>query len=148
MRSTGSARRSAGIAAGVAVAYLALAQYITWLNDPVNTGASFWPAAGVSVAALLLVPTRHWWMVVCAVLVCETGANLANGFPPGPSVSWGVANAVEPLVGAALVRRLLPSASLVPARNLVLFLACAAGVAPAVGATIGATVVVEATGAP
>ena len=148
MRGTGSVRRSAGIAAGVAVAYLVLALYITWLNDPVNNGASFWPAAGVSVAALLLVPTRHWWMVVGAVLVCETGANLANGLPPGPSASWGVANAVEPLVGAALVRRLLPSASLVPARHLVLFLACAAGVAPAVGATIGAAVVVETTGAP
>jgi diguanylate cyclase (GGDEF)-like protein len=147
-RSTGTARRSAAIAAAVAVTYLVLAQYITWLNDPVNNGASFWPAAGVSVAALLLVPTRHWWMVVCAVLVCETGANLANGQPPGPSVSWGVANAVEPLVGAALVRRLLPSTSLVPARHLVLFLACAAVVAPAVGASIGATVVVETTGAP
>ena len=146
-RRSGSARRSAGIAAAVAVAYVVLAQYITWLNDPVHNGASFWPAAGVSVAALLLVPTRHWWMVAGAVLVCESGTNLANGLPPGPSVAWGVANTVEPLVGAALVRRLVPGASLVPARHLVLFLACAAGVAPVVGATIGAAVVVETTGA-
>ena len=64
-----SLRRSAGIAAAVAVVYLVLAKYITWLNDPLQNGASFWPAAGVTVAALLLVPTRHWWLVAGAVLV-------------------------------------------------------------------------------
>jgi diguanylate cyclase (GGDEF)-like protein len=56
-----------------------------------------------------------------------------------------VANALEPLVGAALVRRVLPSPTLIPVRNLLLFLACAAGVAPALGAAVGALVVVSTT---
>lgn len=55
-----SVRRSARVAAAVAVVYVVLVQYVNWLNDPLQNGAAFWPAAGVTVAALLLVPTRHW----------------------------------------------------------------------------------------
>src|SRR5688572_7224282 len=32
----------------VAAVYLALAQLVIWLNDPVQLGAGFWPAAGFS----------------------------------------------------------------------------------------------------
>lgn len=64
-----------------------------------------------------------------------------------PSVGWGVANALEPLVGAGLVRRALPRAGSFPLRRLLIFLACAAGLAPAVGAALGALVAVHATGA-
>ena len=120
----------------------------TGCNEPLQNGAAFWPAAGVTVAALLLVPTRHWWMVAGAVLLDETRHQpRATGWPLLPSLGWGLANAVEPLVGAALVRR-WPSARepAVPVRRLLLFLACAAGVGPAVGAAIGALVAVHATG--
>jgi diguanylate cyclase (GGDEF)-like protein len=144
----GSARRSAAVAAAVAVAYLLLAQCIDWLNDPLRNGAAFWPAAGVTVAALLVVPTRHWWMVLSAVLACESGVNLAHGLAPGPAVVWGVANALEPLVGAALVRRVLSRSSLTSVRQLLLFLAFAAGVAPAVAAAVGAVAAVPTLGVP
>ena len=142
-----SLRRSAAIAAAVSVAYLVLAKYITWLNDPLQNGAAFWPAAGVALAALLLVPTRHWWMVAGAVLVSESGNNLLHGLSLAPSVGWGLANALEPLVGATLVRRLSPRVANVPLRRLLVFLACAAGVAPAVGGVLGASVATLATGA-
>ena len=142
-----SLRRSAGIAAGVAVAYVVLAQYINWLNEPLQNGASFWPAAGITVAAMLLVPTRHWWLVAGAVLVSETGTNLANGVPVLSSLGWGVANTVEPLVGAGLARHALRRVADVPLRRLLVFVACAAGVAPAVGAALGASVAAVLTGA-
>jgi integral membrane sensor domain MASE1 len=140
-------RRSARIAVAVAVVYLLLAQGITWLHQPMQNGAAFWPAAGVTVAALLLVPTRHWWMVVGAVLVSETATNLVNGQPVLPSIGWGIANAVEPLVGAGLVRRSLRRPVSSPLQRLLLLLACAAGVGPAVGAALGALVAVHANGA-
>ena len=142
-----SVRRSAGVAAMVVVVYVVLAQYINWLNQPLQNGAAFWPAAGVTVAALLLVPTRHWWLVAGAVLVTESGTNLSNGLPLLPSLGWGVANTLEPLLGAALVRRAFRRMAGVPLRRLLVFLACAAGVAPAVGAAVGALVAVHATGA-
>ncbi len=146
-RSGGSATRSAGVALAACLAYLLLAQYITWLNEPLQNGAAFWPAAGVTVAALLVVPTRHWWMVAAAVLLTESGLNLANGLPVLPSFGWGVANTLEPLVGAGLVRRWSPRSTEAPLRRLLLFLVCAAGVGPAVGAAAGGLVAVFATGA-
>ena len=143
----GSVRRSAGITLAVGVAYVVLAQYINWLNQPLQNGASFWPAAGVTVAALLLMPTRHWWMVIGSVLVLETGVNVVNGSPLLPALGWGVANAVEPLVGAGLVRCTLRRPVHSPLRRLLLLLVCAAGAAPVVAAAIGASVAVLATGA-
>ena len=140
-------RRSARIAVAVVVVYLLLAQYINWLNQPLQNGAAFWPAAGITVAALLLVPTRHWWMVAGAVLVSESALNLVNGLPLLPAMGWGIANAVEPLVGAGLVRFSLRRPVHSPLRRLLLFLLCAAGVGPAVGAAVGALVAVHATGA-
>ena len=44
----------------VVVAYVALAQFVAWLNDPVRLGAGFWPAAGLSLALLLLVRPGRW----------------------------------------------------------------------------------------
>ena len=143
----GGARRSAVVALVVAVLYVGLAQYTNWLHQPLQNGAAFWPAAGVTVAALLLVPTRHWWLVAGAVLASEAGTNLTNGLPLLPSLGWGLANTMEPLVGAALFRRWSARAPAVPVRRLLLFLACAAGVGPAVGAVVGALVAVHATGA-
>ena len=142
-----SLRRSAAIAAAVSVVYLVLAKYITWLNDPLQNGAAFWPAAGVTVAALLLVPTRHWWTVAGAVVLSESGNNLLHGLPLAPSVGWGLANVLEPLVGATLVRSLSPRVANVPLRQLLVFLACAAGVGPVVGGVLGASVTSLATGA-
>jgi integral membrane sensor domain MASE1 len=142
-----SAGRSAAIAVVMAVVYVVLAEYINWLNQPLQNGASFWPAAGVTVAALLLVPTCHWWMLAGTVLLAESGINLSHGLPLLPSLGWGVANTVGPLVGAGLVRRAFWHGASSPVRRLLLFLACAAGVGPVVGAAVGAFVAVQLTGA-
>jgi diguanylate cyclase (GGDEF)-like protein len=126
--------------ASVTVAYLFFAQLVVWLNDPVAAGASLWPAAGVTVAALLLLPTRSWGWVLAAIVVAELGGDLAHGYGVGASVGWTLGNVLEPLVGASLVRRAgNANGDLRPVRNLVLFLAFAVVVGPLVGATVGAT---------
>src|SRR5687768_10857046 len=63
------------LAALVGLTYLGLAQYVIWLNDPVNAGAGYWPAAGVTLAALVLVPVRRWPWVLGAVVVAEIGGD-------------------------------------------------------------------------
>jgi integral membrane sensor domain MASE1 len=65
--------RVPGVVVFVAVAalYVALAQYVIWLNDPIRHGAGFWPANGVTLAALLLLPRRRWWIVLLAVVAAE-----------------------------------------------------------------------------
>ena len=103
----------------------------------------------MSVAALLLLPTRHWWMVVTAVLTAELGSDAVHGYPLVPSLLWALANAVEPLLGATLVRRWAsPDGRLVPVRRLAVLVGCAAVLAPAAAGTIGALGAVAASGAP
>ena len=126
--------------ASVTVAYLLFAQLVLWLNDSVSAGASLWPAAGVTLAALLLLPTRSWGWVVAAVVVAELGGDLAHGYGVWASLGWTVGNVVEPLVGAFLIRKLggvnrAPD----PVRTLALFLTFGVMVGPLIGATVGAT---------
>jgi len=127
------------VGAFVALAYLALAQYVIWLNDPVRVGAGYWPAAGITLAALLLLPTRRWGWVLGAVVVAEIGGDAIHGYPLAASAWWAGGNALGPLVAAVLLRRLGAGARLVPVRDLVCFLVAGVVVGPLVGATIGST---------
>lgn len=133
----------------VAAAYLGIAQYVIWLNDPVSADAGLWPAAGLSLSALLLLPLRQWPWVLAAVAAAELGGDLLRGYPLGVTFAWTVANCVEPLVGALLLRRFAnPHGALAPVRPLLLFIGLAVIVAPGVGALIGGTATVLAFGAP
>lgn len=144
-RGVGGRRDVGGPVAFVAVtaAYLAFAQLVVWLNDPVSAGAGLWPAAGVTLSALLLLPTRSWGWVVGAVVVAELGGDLAHGYGLWPSLGWTLGNVVEPLVGASLLRWAgNRDGSITPVRNLLLFLALGVGAGPLIGATIGSTATV------
>jgi diguanylate cyclase (GGDEF)-like protein len=133
-----SVRRSGLVALAVGAVYVLLARYVIWLNDPVDAGAGFWPAAGVTVAALLLIPTRHWWMVVAVVGPAELAVDLLHGYPAFAAVCWALANVVEPLVGAWIVRRYAAhDGRLVPVCNVLVFVGGAAIVAPAIAAAVG-----------
>ena len=120
--------------------YLVLAQSVILLHDPVNVGASLWPAAGLSLGTLLLVRPRLWVWVLAAVAAAELGGDLAHGYPLGPSLGWTLTNVLEPLVGATLLRRFgNPHGALAPIGPLLRFLACAVLAGPLVGSLIGAT---------
>jgi integral membrane sensor domain MASE1 len=124
----------------VTVAYLLFAQLVIWLNDPVSAGAGLWPGAGVTLAALLLLPTRSWGWVFAAVVVAELGGDLAHGYGVGASLGWTLGNVLEPLVGASLIRRFVHAdGALRPVRMLLIFLTFGVVVGPLVGATVGAT---------
>lgn len=126
------------VGAVVGLSYLALAQYVIWLNDPVNAGAGYWPAAGITLAALLLVPVRRWGWVLGAVVAAEIGGGALHGYPVAASAWWAAGNATEPVVAALLLRRLgRGSGRLSPLPDLGAFLACGVVVGPLVGATIG-----------
>jgi integral membrane sensor domain MASE1 len=124
--------------AAVFVSYLALAQLVLWLNDPVRNGAGLWPAAGLSLAALLLLPTRSWGWVLSAVVLAEVGGDVAHGYPVAAALGWALGNTIEPLVAAMLLRRLgNADGRLTPVSKLLLFLGCGVVVGPLIGATIG-----------
>ena len=122
----------------VAVAYGGLAQATVWLHAPAAFDPVFWPGAGLSLAALLLVPTRRWGWVLAAVAVAELTGNLAWGFAPVPSLWWVAANCLGPLAGAALLRRYgNPDGLLAPQHNLRSFLVFGVLAGPSLTATLG-----------
>ncbi|MGE3857130.1 MAG: MASE1 domain-containing protein [Dehalococcoidia bacterium] len=121
-----------------AIAYLVPANLTIWLNDPDRLGAGFWPAAGVTLAVLLRTPTRLWVWPLLGVAVAEAVGDYAQGYPT-PGIPWWTAgNVLDPLLGAALLRRAgSPRGSLLPLGNLLRFIALAVVAAPLAGASVG-----------
>lgn len=120
------------------LSYLVLAQFVILLNDPVQLGAGFWPAAGLSLGLLLLLPTRRWVWVIAGVAAAEFGGDLLHGYPSGAASFWTLGNCIEPLVGAYLIRRFSHGAGiLTPLPQLVRFILFGVVVGPLFGATVG-----------
>ena len=144
-------RRSAGplVFLAVGLVYLSLTRFVLWLDQSDDAAAGLWPAAGLTVGALLLLPTRLWGWVLGAVLAAETAGDLATGSSLASALGWSLGNMVEPLVGAGLIRRAgNPHGSLTRLRELLQFLCLAVLAGPLVGGTIGAVTTALGTGVP
>ncbi|HET7486991.1 MAG TPA: diguanylate cyclase [Acidimicrobiales bacterium] len=119
--------------AAISVAVLAVASL-----GPETGSTTFWPGAGLTVAVLLLRPRREWPALLAAVFVAELVVDVAHGFGVGPSLGYAVANCVEPLVGALLVRRFVgPEPDLRKVPDLLRFVAAAVVAGPLLGAVLG-----------
>src|SRR5262245_19225878 len=104
-----------------------------------NQGASLFPPAGVTLAALVLVGRRQWPIVLAAAASAELALDLTNGPDLLASAGYALANVAEPLVGALLLTTLVTHVDLRRPRDLAAFVGCAAIVAPIVGAVIAAS---------
>ena len=123
---------------GVAAGYLGLAEFVIWLDDAMNLGTGFWPAAGLSLGLLLLVSPSRWGWVIAGIAVAELGGDLAHGHPLDAALWFTAGNCIEPLIGALLLRRWAnPSGSLVPLRQFRRFFVAGVVVGPLVGGSIG-----------
>lgn len=94
--------------------------------------ATWWPAAGVSVAVLMLTRPVRWQVLVPALAVVTALGNLAGGRPIVVATLFGAANATEAVVIAALLtgggRSPARLTALADVRRLVLAIAAGAGV--------------------
>lgn len=123
------------VATGYVVGYK-IAQH--WFS-PENQGASFFPPAGVTLAALVLVSRRQWPVVLAAAASAELVLDLERGTSAFATVGLVLANVAEPLVGALMLTSVAAVVDLRRIRDLTAFLICAVIVAPVVGAAIAAT---------
>jgi putative nucleotidyltransferase with HDIG domain len=107
-----------------------------------RTFATFWPPAGL-VLAMLLVSERGDWPVLIAVgILGNISSDLIQGRTLLVTMGFSTANALEALVGATLLGRVIGHRPrLRSLREAFAFSAIAAVLAPVVGATVGAIVV-------
>jgi diguanylate cyclase (GGDEF)-like protein len=126
------------LGAGLGVIYAALAVSMSFVTA-FGEAASFWPGAGVTLAALLLSRPRSWPYLLAGVWVAEVAVDLGFGFDLALAAAWGTANVAGPLCAALLLGRVLRRRiDLADHRDLLLFVGCAVLVGPAVSALIGA----------
>lgn len=117
---------AAGYAAGSTTAFV--------LFEASDIGAMFFPPAGVTLAALLLTRTAAWPWLLGTVAAVEMVVNLAFGLPMASVPGFALANVVEPLVGATLLRRFGGDLDLRRRRALGAFIGWAVLAGPFVGA--------------
>jgi PAS domain S-box-containing protein len=102
---------------------------------------TFWPPAGIFLAALLLNPRSHWAWYVAIACLAELACNQIWFHNPLPfALIYFVANALEVSFAAWLLGRFASRPfALEEPRDVGAFVVIAAGLAPIVGATIIAT---------
>lgn len=88
----------------LAAGYVGLAFAVWAVADPDVTSAPMWPAAGLTLAALLRARRRDWPLVAGTIFAADLTANLLFGTALAPSLAWAAANTIEPLLGAAALR--------------------------------------------
>ena len=96
---------------------------LTFSPHPISV---LWPPNAILFAALLLLPTRAWWIAIVAALPAHVLAELHDGIPGRMVLCWYVSNVSEAMIGAGAARVLLgrehPFAS---PRNVMMFLLAA-----------------------
>src|SRR6185436_12891818 len=91
----GSTWRVGFAAAVVATLYYVGAKIgfaLTFAPSPLSV---LWPPNSLLLAALLLVPTRFWWLFIVAALPAHLMAELQSGVPVAMVLGWFVSNCSE-----------------------------------------------------
>ena len=126
---------------GVASGRFAADAEMAWQWFGAVVGFAFFPPAGITVAALLLTKRTSWWVVVAAIVTAELLVDAAHGLSMLTATGFALANVVEPLVGASVVRAWCGGTpDLRQRRDLVRFVAGACVLGPLAGGVLGATV--------
>lgn len=130
-----------GLFGWVALAYIAGA-VLSWQTFGAEIGPAFFPAAGVTVAAMLLNRRSRWPVIVAAVFLAEFAVDLRYDFNWAAAAGFALANTVEPVVGATLVGRWCKGPPDLRRRDhLARFVLGAVIIGPLVGGLIGGLVI-------
>jgi signal transduction histidine kinase len=98
----------------------------------VNT-SPVWPPSGIALAALLLLGIRYWPGIALGVVA----GSILTGAPPGLAIGLGLANTMEALIGAILLKQWIGFHLKMDRVRDVIGLAVAAAVSTAVSASLG-----------
>ncbi len=73
------------------------------LAPPGSSVAAWWPAAGVSVAAVLWAPRRRLWVMALGIAATSFAANAVGGRPAALAAGFAVANTAEAVTVALML---------------------------------------------
>ncbi len=114
-----------------------------------STASAFFPPAGLTVAAMLLTRRSVWPAIVVAIALAEFIIDVRHGVPMPMIAGYALADVIEPLVGASVVRAWQPGIpDLTRVRDMTVYVlgACVSG--PLAGALIGGSVTSRFNGVP
>jgi integral membrane sensor domain MASE1 len=138
----------AGRVLAVFVAFAA-GSLLSWYSFSAGGPSFFYPAAGVTAAAMMVSRRPLWPWIALAVVAAEVLVDTLFGSPLWVAAAFASANVVEPLIGASLVLALCGGRpDLRIRRDFAAFILGACLIAPVFGAVIGATTSALHDGAP
>ncbi len=127
--------------AALAAAYIGLSLLIWQVANPAETGAPWWPAAGLTLGVMCRVRPTAWPAVAATIFAADFAADMVQGSPVGAALAWAAANTVEPVLGAVALRRAfagrLPNFE--SYRNVAMFFGVAAVAGPPLASLLGAS---------
>ena len=121
--------------AGLAVIYHLVARLALQLAYVQANTTPVWPPSGIALAALLLLGARYWPGIALGVV----GGSLITGAPLAMALGLGLANTLEALAGAYLLKRVVGFRLSLDRIRDVMGLAGAAAISAAISATLGVT---------
>lgn len=138
-----------GLFAAVFLAY-SLGAVLSWASFGSSVGpAFFFPSAGVTVSAMLLSRRVLWPAVIVAIVAGEVLVDTYYGDALWQAAGFGLANAVEPVVGASVALAWCAGRpDLRRRRDFMVFCVGACLIGPLAGALIGGTFSSLQTGIP
>lgn len=123
----------------VASAY-AVGAELSWQSFGASSSIAFFPPAGVTLAALVLVERSRWPVVLIAAAGAEMVVDMRNGLTLAFSLGYAAANVIGPVVGALVIQRLRTGRLDLQRRaDALVFLFGGCIVGPFAAAVIGAT---------
>jgi two-component system NarL family sensor kinase len=94
-------------AGGLCLAYYAGAEAAFYIGTLTHQFAPFWPPNIILLCALLLVPQRHWWVCIAAVLPAHMAAELQVRMPALQALAAFVSNCSLAVLSAIVLRRIV-----------------------------------------
>ena len=127
------------------VAFFLCAEASRFLSVPNRPFAIFWLPAGLYVAVLLLNETRAWPWLILAALPANLAFDLTVGTKPVVILGFFVANTVQAVTGAWLIRRFVAERPILASlKEIFGFVGFSAVLSSVLGATLGAATQVAA----
>jgi len=125
----------------VALLYFVGAKVGLALTFPPFPLAVLWPPNAILFGALLIAPTRWWWVLLLAVLPAHLLVETQESVPVSMVLCWYVSNMSEALIGAGLVRYLAGQPTRLDTVRGATVVCCAAAVAAVFSSFLDATFV-------